>query len=278
MIREGATLRSIGQQTGGFHGELMRQTLLGLGLYRVWSDARNKEKNIKAQLVSLLHARTHQLLCDPALSWAEQKAYEYNLSSRHGLGTRAIPHEKLVNLFSLYDAAQKNGEKLSLADLAERSDFSSGPYVGKILSRLRISPMYGNSQFQRISSKKRSSLKQAVRLGYLTLTDLVRLSGLSRPTIESSIHGEVPQKNFIEHFGFNRLSYWKASEIYEAQDAGFSVPEIAELAKTIPEVVEYAEHHRMKIEPRIRDALHLLFPKAKIVRPYHAPGFEEKYA
>jgi hypothetical protein len=281
---QGRTLEEMGQAIGKTR-ELARHIIEGLGIYTTWHYLKKKE--YLTPLVSLLKTRISQLLNDPSLSWAERKAYEYNLQSRSGLTEKAIPHEKLVKLFTLYEQAKFQGRKPSLKELAQLSSLKHKGEPRRIFSRSNIPPLYRKLEFKHISKEKARAIKNTAKLGYLNMYDILRFSQLSPPTILRYTKNLIKRKRmFIEDVYLERdgalvcmgyLTYSIASQIYEAHDAGLSSEETSQLLEKHEEVVSYARSHREKIAPEIVKALRTLFPRAHITTPYYTPSFEEKY-
>ncbi len=267
-VLEGKTLNTLGEEIDVTR-ELARRYIEGLGLYNTWRAKRNEPYNLRTKTVSLLQQRIEQLINSSELSWAERKAYEYNLASPFGTTKRAIPHKKLVKLFTLYEKAKEQEKKRSLDWFAQKVGFSSPGEVGRIFSRSNIPPLYGAIESKRISKEKSSALKRARELGYLSKADIGYFSGLSDTAIERHVPPALEKNTPIKLFrNFYRLTFSKASQIYQARDLGFSAEETALVCNTLPEIVAYAEQQRRSIAPKIVRAIKTLYPKEKAKAPY----------
>jgi AraC-like DNA-binding protein len=62
--------------------------------------------------------------------------------------------------------------------------------------------------------------------------------------------------------------HFLASIIYEAQDAGFSIPEIRQLTRLEEKKITKCIDERAKLEPIIVEGLRMLFNEPEIERPY----------
>ncbi|MEK6892730.1 MAG: hypothetical protein AABX07_00850 [Nanoarchaeota archaeon] len=277
-VLESKSQTTIADDTG-LTKECTRQYIEGLGLYNTWRAKRNEPYNLRTKTVSLLQQRIEQLINSPELSWAEKKAYEYNLNSRFGTTKRAIPHKKLVKLFTMYEKVKEQGKKHSLEWFAQRVGFSTQGEVGIIFSRSSILPLHGNREFERVSEEKSSALKKAGKLGYLNLSDIAYFSGLSDTAIERHTLPTSKKNTAIKRFrDSNRLTFSKASQIYQAHDLGFSLRQTILVCDILPEIVAYAEHWRSSIAPKIVKAIKTLYPREKVKVPYiNFDNRESKY-
>ncbi|MEK6889035.1 MAG: hypothetical protein AABW80_02910, partial [Nanoarchaeota archaeon] len=277
-VVRGLTLQGIGDKSGT-EREYSRQKIVALGLHKIWEERRERKPLVskllqeqRTSLVNVLQSDIQERLS--RMSWAEKMAYEYNLNSRLGLSNRAIPHERLLKFFSDYDEARKKGEKPTLEHMANEAGFSRGQSEStRILSRMNLSSFSDYDKRGRLSADKISALRKTAKLRYLTIADISHFSGLPYITLDRHLKNR-PLAKLIKHFagegreGVKRLTYKRASQIYEAQDCRFSQEETAELCDTSEEVVNYALEKRELLAPKIIRAIQTIHPDVKVTAPY----------
>ncbi len=284
LIDKGATLVEIGTCVG-LEGERVRQYINESGQYNEYrqkrEEVKNKSKlekeekqNLQRIVISLLKIRTKQL---SEKEWACQKAVEYFLSRKIATGDNLIPFSKLYNLFQYYEKAMKENKKLSLEELGEKADIAVMT-VSNILDRVGIEPMYGRN----IETIRKKEKWEATKRGFETIFNSYdiayflhlpkHLPGLMYEQIgfhTRKIHSPA-------QLGYSRLTYRLASKIYEAKDCGFEMNEIAELADTTDDMVDYALFLRNEAEPKIIKGLKILYADKTITKPYVTKDMREK--
>lgn len=83
--------------------------------------------------------------------------------------------------------------------------------------------------------------------------------------------GLHPLNHLPSSFGFGtrrKLTYRLASEMYEAQDLGFTKEETMQLFDAPETIVDYALEHRIRIGTEIMLALRELYKTSQITKPY----------
>lgn len=275
LIAEGMSLGKIATEVG-ITRQAVDDYIIRTGQYDVWraKRAQAKETRVTEQLT---HRRFMQRLVDvlqtrleervSQFSWAEQKAFEYILSKQRT--TYSV--EMLTTIFSRYQDATNAGQQLSLEQLGKGFSLYLAS-VGRILADTGLPPMYGKRQRIVTSEEK----KEAIQRGFST--------ELPSPDIAYflNIQGHVVAWKYwhtgkrpwakkrimqLKHRGAF-LNYRLASQIYEAQDAGFSHDETCQLLGTQGGFVSYAMQHRETIEKKIVDALRILHPSRNSINPY----------
>ncbi|MBI3333926.1 hypothetical protein HYZ97_00355 [Candidatus Pacearchaeota archaeon] len=274
-VLKGLTSQQMGDETGETR-ESARRKICALGLHTIWREQEKRTskklrlREERTEIASLLEKRVKYLLADPALSWAERTAYEYNLKSQLGLSVRAIAHEKLVRFFSLYEEARKKGIEITLEYAAKEAGFARGaPEAGRILARMNLPAFHP----YRLFPEKVQALKKTVKLGFLSLRDIAYLSGINTGTLgEHQIRTTAKGKKRLHTKGTGKsrteLTYRKASRIYQAIDLGFSREETAFVCDTTQDIVSYALNHKREIAPQIIKALQVIYPVIKVTKPY----------
>ena len=191
----------------------------------------------------------------------------------------------MLTIFEKYEDAQKNGQKLSLRELAEGSSYHF-VQVGKILNAVGVSPMIrGDDVKQRVVTPKykKEAIKRSVNVE-MSSTDIAYFLGVQSYAVGNNILNwglrEKKQISFksIKEFGSREnhkaLTYRLASEIYDALDrCKFNSQETAEVLDTSPKIIEYALKHRNEIEPVILNSLKILYNDANINEPYKKSDF-----
>ena len=208
-------------------------------------------------------------------SWAFGKALEYAMTYSKG-GNRRYPIDKkfpmLFSLFSRYQNAFQKGEKRSLEELADEAGFSF-TYVGIILKRSGLEPLYGGRERHLIPEEKIEAIKRSLDLE-VSDPDIAYFIGVPSYVIANYLvkHGKNkggknhPVKSFSNPTV--HLTHKRASQVYEAQDLSFGQKEIEEVLGLDSRAVSYALEHRKEVELRIIKALQTIYPARKISRPY----------
>ena len=109
----------------------------------------------------------------------------------------------------------------------------------------------------------------------LSQPDLAYFAGIESSSVYKYFSGKKagwrrtkPIRTFNYHGGEHSLTYHFASQIYEAQDAGFNSGEIEDYTKTHTKAVAYALEHRAEIAPVIVDVLKKLYTGEPFETPY----------
>jgi len=270
-VVRGLTLEEIGQKFGETR-ESARQKIEALGLHDFWQDRRERKPLVSKHLqearkliLGVLEKRIEILL--EGMPWAERKAYEYNLNSQLGFSDRAIPHERLMKLFSTYRSIKEDGEIIPLKDIYTSLGYYHPEHIRYIFRRMGLAPLHAK-RHHKLSKDKIKALEKAVNLGYLSNRDIVYFARLSG----SPIYNRFKRKNrnrAIKFFSHGRkLRHMLASQIYQAADLGFSAEEAVVVCDTKSEVVSYALEHRREIEPRIVRGIQAIYPDVPVSKPY----------
>ncbi len=292
MIEQGLSLKEIGE-VYGVSAERARQIIKEQGKTEIFRTIRHMQTKIfkengknkeLSEILGCLTQRTDELVKKEG--WAYQKALEYLDKPRQNAGSRLVSNsfDDLLVIFEKYENAQKNGQKLSLIDLSEGTNFIF-PQVGKILNDVGVSPMYGDKWKGRTPTPrdKKEAVKRALAV-QIPATDIAYFLGVPNYVIENNITAQGLRKNrlniahAIKQFGSGKnhraLNYRLASEIYEASDkCKFNIQETAEILDVSQKLVNYALEHRNEIEPVILDSLRVLYNDSKINEPYKKIDF-----
>ncbi|MCH7567955.1 MAG: hypothetical protein IIA87_00905 [Nanoarchaeota archaeon] len=183
---------------------------------------------------------------------------------------------KLYTIFVRYREAEKREYKLSLEELGEGTGIWF-PQVGRFLKEAGLSPLYGKRDRHATPAEKKEAIRRSVyvEMPYL---DIDYFLGLPALVVNNNIRGgglrdkRPDTKPWIKSFGIRSnlgtLNYRLASQVYEAQDLGFSVSETMELLDSGNELVNYALENRGEISDKIVGALEVMYPDRDISKPY----------
>ena len=276
-VVRGLRLERMGEKFGETR-ESVRQKIEALGLHDFWRGRKKRRplasehlREARKPILEVLEKRIAQMMANPEMPWAERKAYEYKLNFQRGLSDRAIPPERLVKLLSLYERVKKGGEKILAKDIAAFLGYTHPEDIFHILRRIRLAPFYREG-INKLSKEKIKALESAVKLGFMGGADIAYFARLSRHTIYNYRGSKRHREELLKIFGNGQnrqvLSYRSASQIYQANDLGFSPDEAAFLCDVRPEVVSYALEHRKEIEPRIVWGIQAIYPDVKVRKPY----------
>lgn len=278
LILRGLTLEEIGQRKG-VSRERVRQYQEGTHLSAWRKHSRkfyHKAHSCYQQrkdIVSALHARTQQLLNQNTRTWAEREALLYVLNRRreeaHDGKAHHYPFETIHTLFNAYDEARTQGIKISYRVLAKKAKLTDSAIAKYILDRAgypSLNTAY-STHFHRLTPEEKERLVTTWRSFPLSSNDLAYFTGRS-----SGIVQELPKREVTATTEKGKKvthpQYARASQVYEALDAGFTLQETAEYIKTSLRVVEKVTTKRAEAEPIIIRALQTLYPEQQITKPY----------
>jgi len=280
VLEGGRTEAEIGRVIGRTR-ECVRQCIDGLGLHNTFEDInlRYERKLIEARtkIVTFLNERVECMLSE--LSLPERRAHRYFMHSHLRDSDRAIPYEKLLKLFQVDETARISGEKIGLDELAKRAGFEyrNNHVLSPILRSAGLIPPRVKRIFFKLSEERKDAIRKTAELGYLSGESIRRFAGLGRSNFINKVR-KGSRRECIKSFGCQGvLNHYKASEIYEARDEGFSRKEISELCSVNERIFDYALNVEGEVSPQIVTALRILFPKTNITKPYYTPKIEEVY-
>ncbi|MBI5803987.1 hypothetical protein HY450_01960 [Candidatus Pacearchaeota archaeon] len=292
MIVEGKTLGKMAKETGQTE-ENMRQYINKRGVHEYWRRQRRKASKEESFRTNVIKEK-REVLVSAAVSgvlrhalkneddWATRKAVEY----KQVIPRSSYSIERLEKIFRVYQEARKNGERLSLKEIENRSGTGAAfPHIRRIWCRVGIKPMHGSIllERERLSDKELKAISRATKIK-MPSNDLAYFMNINSWNVRKRFReGGIRRpevKRELKRFGALRtngvLSYRLASQIYEAQDAGyfreFSRDEMAGFFDTSREVIDYTLSERKRIAPRISRALKGIYPKRKSKRPYRTKG------
>ena len=288
LISDGKTL----QEMGGVFAltrQAIEQYLIRNGKHDSWRAVREKrkyeekhsqilEEQRKSLIGGIISGVLKHISKDEKNEWAERKALEYIVSKNFKTN---YSFDNLTKLFRIYEKAKEKGKKLSLEQLDEKTDIWY-TQIGEIFQSVGVEPMYGNKIRRSLMSE--TELSAIKRAGEISIpnTDLAYFMNLKRHNLEQNfprLNVKRPEiKKIIKKFrsfhsrDFQCLSFRLASQIYEAQDAGyfqeFSREQMAGLFDTSTKIIDYALSEERTIAPKIAEALKTIYPERKSKKPY----------
>jgi hypothetical protein len=276
LISQGRTLIFIGKKEG-VKRETIRQYILKTGQYTFWRKQREKRKK-ELENIRKYHIKKKKLLSDIITKiidrkreeiyedeWAIEKTREY--LSIHQNTKRNF--EEIYNVLYKYHRAKEKGIKMSLKELGQEKGIIP-TYVGRILKDINLKSLHFSCERHRTPKWKKQAMKRAYNFS-ASCSDIAYFLKLPYHVVYQNEYywfGKRPEiKRPIRYFeGGKRLTYAKASQIYEAQDSGFSKKETAELTD-MPEItIDYCNQHP-EIKTKIINLIELLY-QTKTDKPY----------
>jgi len=202
--------------------------------------------------------------------WSGRMALKH--FSRHPWSS--LGFDKLEKLFGLYREARESGEKVSLRKFGERSGMHFAT-VGEILKESGLEPLV-RGKLKKDSGRIEVLNEYAKQSKYFNLScrDVGYFLGMTG--YGASIH-LVKSKKFKRGKGLARefslskkrkVSYRKASEVFEARDAGFDRDESAYLLDVDRRFVDFVLREKHYIKDSLQKALRVLHPGRKTHKPY----------
>lgn len=286
LIRMGLSIGVIADKLGTTR-ENIRQYILRTGQYEKWSKSRVYYKNAKRIRREENRENSSELIGGLMGSVIERKLDEipkderrpYELAVKTALNHRAYSYESLLSLFKAYFGAKDRGESISISGL-ERASGIFFIVVGRLLHEANLSTLIRpNMRIRKILSlEQETSIKNATKLP-LSATDVAYFLKINSPFSVSSRFKMMGHSVKLDKAKLGSvkldyhkipfyLTYRKASEIYEAKDARFSITEIAELTDRNVDFVKDVLSRREKYQPKIMRVLRMLYPDREIKKPY----------
>ena len=275
LIEKGSDLMEMAEKTGLTH-QRISQYLEETGQHGHWRECREKvlplTKSQQQEFLFLLEQRIVKLAVQQG--WAYQKTVEY-LQKRHGT---SIPAKTLLSLFEGYQYALEKGVKLSLQEFAQCTNLWLKT-VHQIFLTVGVPAMYGELNIHPTPLEKKKAMERAYHRLKMNSPDVAYFLQLPWWVVNQKYQRLGGKRRtglkYLKSFGQGRkgegrpiLTYRRASQIYEAQDAKFTTTEIQEYAGTTENVIDYAREHRPEIESKIIKALRVLYPREKVNTPY----------
>jgi len=270
LIREGKTIKDIASLLGVAHYSI-RNYMNRTKSYDVWKAKRDEEKIRKRNLLPskkdfVNFLKVLEISKAKRISLACEKAVEYS-HLRANIKSTDIPFDAILNLFEVYYSAIKSNKKLSLSELQEECGIHFVT-INRILNKVGLNAMHGSKNRLLYTSLS----NEVINLNSLGLNpaDVAYFLGVSKTYVQGVLRGNMNRnRGFIEHIGpHGTLTIRTASKVYEAVDAGFSSEDTLELLTIKSRLYNLAVERRETLEPIIINALDIIHPEVKHLRPY----------
>jgi hypothetical protein len=283
LISQGRTMEFIGKREAVTR-EAIRQYILRTRQYNRWVKQTNKrekgikfiqqykkqakkqkKENISRIIRTVIEYKRGYIYED---KWAIEKTNKY-LSAHPN---SEISFAQIYNVLHKYHKAKQQGIKLSLKQLGAEVGINFAT-LGNILKKINLKPLHGT--LKRTSTPKWK--KQAMKRAYdfpVSCLDIAYFLKLPAYLVYQNMkrwYGKRPQYPFPlapEHRDntMQKLTYAKASQIYEAQDLEFSKKQTAELTNMSNMTIDYCNQHK-EIKTKIINLIELLY-QTKTNKPY----------
>lgn len=285
LINRGLSLAKIGMETK-LSRERVRQYILGSGQYEIWKKLRkqhiyekNNDKQNNVERKNLIYNLLRAIVDKKKEGISEQekfafeKTIEYNPKIRN---CRNYSFEIIYNLMMDYWNFKNNKNKKSLRKFGDDHNLGiSG--VSKVFKKLELETLGGYNRKTKIKINLPLDKKEAINRGYnlsMSCSDLSYFLKVPVYTIIPRFSNKKSRNNIDRNIiKFGRevkdiLYYRTASQIYEAEYAGFTKNETLELLTISGEIYDYALDNKDKISDFIINSLKVLYSDRKIINPW----------
>ncbi len=268
LIQEGLSMAEMGRRLN-LSREWIRQYLQRNSLYDIWNA------NVKlTQECSKKTIKYHQdimlLIALRAYELAEQKGSAYVKAIDYFLNKHkpynSIPLEKIISLFTSHETAQQSGIELTIKELSKKSNINYES-TKRILKKVGLSYINQKPRLTKLTKEKRKTIIEARRLEN-SIKDIAYFSKVSGSSIKRIINQDKRKVKYRKVKYIRTPPYRRSSQIYEAQDLGFTIEEISELLDINSRHIKRAFKKREIYEERIITLLNTLYPNKQHNKPY----------
>ncbi|MBD3310831.1 hypothetical protein GF351_06455 [Candidatus Woesearchaeota archaeon] len=276
LVRRGLPLKAIAGKAGCTK-EWVRIYVEKMGMYDAYRqsrqhyDAARKQTHevMSAQHLHMQRLASSLLSAIPSIApeedvWAVQKAFEDR--SDPAASPQRYSFDKAFTILTAYKHARDQGEKPSYTQLA-RETGTSVMGMSKFLKRLGLPSLNWTVEKRDFMSPDQKQALKRTQDSCLTNPDLAYLIRTTPANIVNHRDSD-PEKardgKILCIYQGGRpyvLNYRLSSQIYRADDLGFSTHEIAELLDTVPDIVAYATDNRDEIGGNIIKILETAYQK-----------------
>ncbi len=131
----------------------------------------------------------------------------------------------------------------------------------------------------RASDEERIILAYRAKVPQALIRHLYDLTQQKATMLAKKIGLPMPKREILWYCGGHekdKLDFVKASKVYEQRDKGECIINICTKLGMNEDVYNYALGHRYEIEPRILDAMNILFPDREVYTPYYLSPFARR--
>ncbi len=258
LASECSSLQELGEKLDRTQ-ERARQILHETGIHKrvleYWKELRDEKREVREkQKEKCLSSIILMLLYETAKreqNSAFQKALEFkyfNEKKQNNYQSR-LSLEQLEKLFEIC----YSGKSYELKEISEKTKIS-GQRIGEIIREAKVPAPYLLRTRTLLTEEQKKQIKRA------------KNTELNKQDIAYFL--KLPHHAVNTRFKRKRTKSYKiASQVYEAQDLGFAIPEIAELVERSEDRVKRIIKQKPETEPKITEALSILYNK-KFEKPY----------
>ena len=249
LIEQGLTQREIAKRFNVTH-QRINQIIREACLYEKWKETkiskRNEKKRYKKIKQELIFMILHQT-AKKEQNTPFQKALEYKYSSKKSI------RETLETLTKFFDLCY-SGKTYTITALSKETGLTE-QIIGYILRKMPEVPRPYKLRQRIVLRKEQEELIKRASETELNIRDISYFLKLPLYVISKRLKSNTKE------------SYRLPSQIYEAQDLGFTIKEIAELLDIKEDKVKKELELRAEKEPKIKQALTQIYQK-KFEKPY----------
>ncbi len=267
--------------------EGIRQYMICKGQYTEWKKRRaehvTRQKHEKNEKKDQKNERRYaqQELLDVIRTYYVQRAlqedkpkgcvaeYYYSVQRKE----TNISLNRLEGFFEDYFAAQEGNVKKSLKELGEKHSITLTT-ASHILSKVGLEPLYGSLDRKVTPKYKKAALKRATALEMSTVDVAYFLNVETYNAYNNMrIYGKAKRTSvilaqFVNGKDKEYLFYKHASQVYEAQECGFTPEETQQLVDISSKAYNFIMQNRTTIEPVIINALRTMYATPMHSLPY----------
>jgi len=282
LIQKRLSLSAIAKSEG-VKRERVRQYLVQTDQHENWKTGRkelkkeiSEGKKQKKQQLEIIANQINEVARRQVFEkdkWAYEKTEQYFQIKKWTI----YSFRKIFNLLKDYHNFKEKGEKVSIEELGKRHGLLTYS-ISRIMRLVDEKPLACPHEKVRevLSKEKKSEIGRAFEtefccndVAYFLGTPFYNISLYFTKYLQRGKRHET--KHFVKRFGSrgnSYLTYYKASEIFQARDLGFNRDETLELLDVDGRVYDYAIQNQGEIIETIVRNLRIIFPERQIQRPY----------
>ncbi|RLE46685.1 hypothetical protein DRJ22_01290 [Candidatus Woesearchaeota archaeon] len=249
LIEQGLTQREIAKRFNITH-QRISQIIRESCLYEKWKETKISKRNEKKRYKKIKQELIFMILHQTAKREQNipfQKALEYKYSSKKSI------RETLETLTKFFDLCY-SGKTYTITALSKETGLTE-QIIGYILRKMPEVPRPYKLRQRTVLRKEQEELIKRASETELNIRDISYFLKLPLYVISKRLKSNTKE------------SYRLPSQIYEAQDLGFTIKEIAELLDIKEDKVKKELELRAEKEPKIKQALTQIYQK-KFEKPY----------
>jgi len=285
IVEKGMPLHYIAKVMKYKDRQFVEQQIKGLGLFTLWEIGRSKikdenaeskieEKRLdgqRAEILRILEDRVERGAVindtDNVETIVEKSLVNYLVNRRKN--RRMLDQGKLEALFREYFTSKQNGQEKSIYDLAEKSGYRYSS-VDNLLKRFGLKPISHKllEEQKTILERGKKTHFSARDIRYFGRVDFCN-STIWRYNKNRRVKRKYATRIFLGCHGTRNLAYHEASQIYQAQDLGFTRREMDILFPDFDGgLINKALEKKESVSQEIVKGLKTIYPERNIAKPY----------